>query len=297
MYNSNGQTANWERQLAAAADEAKSLLAAYHVQFTTICVMKKEEIRLKKTAIILLLASVLMMAGGCAKAGKNDATGSETTEQESASTVTQDSKAPVSTAPESQESSEPVMLESNTAQTSVIEFSLDNSRPFDTIEEYLQTDEAKKMIHQLTEESGENTVIHTAVFAEGGTRLVFERQFSKDFNLWLKDDFLENVKKEVEAQESVFVALIDDLESCINKKVITVMVRYVDPENNVLYEHEFNNDKPVVLENSQTSKTEDSQTSKTEDSQTSKTEDSQTSKTEDGQISKTENSQASKANA
>lgn len=162
--------------------------------------------------------------------------------QDSRETVSQEMQAESSVQKDT-ESSVPTILESNTQQQSVIEFSLDNNRPFNTIEEYLQTDSAKEMIRQLNEtETSGSEVISTAVFAESGTKLIFERQLSADFNLWLTDEFLENVQKNVEAQETVFISLVDSLESCVNSKVITVGVRYVDPEGNVLYQREFDND-------------------------------------------------------
>ena len=188
---------------------------------------------------------MLLTVGGCSQSAndKKTETALESSVQSDVESALQESsKEESSDKEEVSESSEILILESNTVQPSVVEFSLDNNRPFDTIEEYLQTDSAKEMIRQLTQSDDEN-VIHTAVFAEGGTRLVFERQLSKDFNLWLKDDFMDNIGKQVESKEDVFVALIDELETCINKKVITVVVRYVDPENNVLYEHEFDNDR------------------------------------------------------
>lgn len=240
---------------------------------------------MKKTWSILLTAALLVLAlagTGCGSqttqtavssasavsaeasvSGTSSDTDDSTTMSElSAAAVSHDSEtteSPVPSAPESADTSAPAYLESNTLQPSVIEFSLDNNRPFDTIEEYLQTDAAKAMVKQLNEtESSSREVIRTAVFAEGGTHLVFERQLSTDFNLWLTDEFLENVKQSVEAQQETFVGLVDSLESCINSKSLLVVVRYVDPEGNVLYEREFDNDRlnhPSSAEGSDSSET------------------------------------------
>ncbi len=214
---------------------------------------------MKRIGILLLLTGILLAGAGCEQkinggnsSGSSDSaalvlSGAESSMESVSESVT-----------ESADDSDPVILESNTVQPSVMEFSLDNHRPYDTIEEYLQSDSAKEMIRQLTE-AEDDDVIHTAVFAEGGTRLVFERQLSKDFNLWLRDDFLENVEEQTESKSKVFVALIDELESCINKKVITVMVRYVDPESNVLYQREFDNDKTPVTEQASRDTSQESQ--------------------------------------
>lgn len=221
---------------------------------------------------IILAAVALLALSGCGSQTNSSGTSSHTADAETSAVssetktsdeeVTSEPSSEETTMPEessteasqedSGESSAPLILESNTKQTSVIEFSLDNNRPFDTIEEYLETDTAKEMVRQLTEAENSSEVIRTAVFAEGGTKLVFERQLSTDFNLWLTDEFLENVGKSVEAQQDVFVALVDDLESCINKKSLLVVVRYVDPEGNILYQREFDNDR---LDSSETSDT------------------------------------------
>ena len=245
---------------------------------------------MKKRWSILLSAALLVVAlGGCVKQNEGTAssagstavsdtgsdTGSDTSE--AISHVLPDSEV-TNTTDESNNSmaaSVPTVLESNTVQPSVIEFSLDHDRPYDTIEEYLQTEAAKEMIEKLkAAESSSSEVIRIAVFAEGGTKLVFERQFSTDFNLWLTDEFLENIKKNVEAQKDVYVGLVDSLESCINNKVLLVVVRYVDPEGNVLYEREFDNDR--LDGHTAESRSAESQTSTTESSaavsQTSKTE-------------------------
>lgn len=237
---------------------------------------------MKKQGIILLSAVlVALVSSGCGNQNNSNRTVyaeasavsfvsqpvSEEALQDTETTVSPE--ASVEPSADHTESSVPTILESNTQQTSVIEFSLDNNRPFNTIEEYLQTDSAKEMIQQLheTESSGDG-VIHTAVFTENGTKLIFERQLSTDFNLWLTDEFLDNVQKNVEAQENVFISLVDSLESCINNKVITVVVRYVDPEGNVLYQREFDNDH---LNTNKTSSDEVSRTSeKTSAAETSK---------------------------
>jgi len=215
---------------------------------------------LKRIGILLLLSGLLLSGAGCGQQTTKD--GQSYGSSDSASLTQSGSESSTESvtesADDSADDSDPVILESNTVQPSVMEFSLDNHRPYDTIEEYLQSDSAKEMIRQLTE-AEDDDVIHTAVFAEGGTRLVFERQLSKDFNLWLRDDFLENVEEQTESKSKVFVALIDELESCINKKVITVMVRYVDPESNVLYQREFDNDKKPVTEQASRDTSQESQ--------------------------------------
>ena len=203
---------------------------------------------MKKIATVLVAALLCTcIVAGC---GNN---GGKASSEASASAV---SGAPVSSGtdsepsgessadqdnPETTEVSVPVIFESDDLENSTIRFELDDGRPYNTLEEYIQSDAAKRMIAKISGPDSQG-ILTTKVFAEKGS-LIFERKFSKDFNLWLTDDFIENVKKSVEDKKDVFLSLVDQLESCINKKTITVKVRYVDPEDNKLYERVFDNDK------------------------------------------------------
>ena len=203
---------------------------------------------MKKIATVLVAALLCTcIVAGC---GNN---GGKASSEASASSV---SGAPVSSGtdsepsgessadqdnPETTEVSVPVIFESDDLENSTIRFELDDGRPYNTLEEYIQSDAAKRMIAKISGPDSQG-ILTTKVFAEKGS-LIFERKFSKDFNLWLTDDFIENVKKSVEDKKDVFLSLVDQLESCINKKTITVKVRYVDPEDNKLYERVFDNDK------------------------------------------------------
>ena len=205
------------------------------------------KMKIYKAAALCIMAALCVLSAGC---GNN---GGKASSEASVSSV---SGAPVSSGtdsepsgessadqdnPETTEVSVPVIFESDDLENSTIRFELDDGRPYNTLEEYIQSDAAKRMIAKISGPDSQG-ILTTKVFAEKGS-LIFERKFSKDFNLWLTDDFIENVKKSVEDKKDVFLSLVDQLESCINKKTITVKVRYVDPEDNKLYERVFDNDK------------------------------------------------------
>ena len=137
--------------------------------------------------------------------------------------------------------SEPLLLESNTPEHSIIEFSIEENMPFDTLEEFIESEAGKKIISSLTK-NDEEGVFSSRAYAEGNN-FVLERRFSKDFNLWLEEDFLKNIKENVESKSDVFISVVDELEGCIDQRNITFCVRYTDPEGNVLYEKKFDNSK------------------------------------------------------
>ncbi len=198
-----------------------------------------------KLLAVCLTAALCALCAGC---GGNDSgkpasvqpSAADSAVSETVSEATDESKDESSSA--ESDTSVPVIFESDILDNSTIKFELDDARPYDNLDAYLQSDAAKRMISKISGPDPQG-IITTKVFAEKGC-LVFERRFSKDFNLWLKDDFIENVKKSVEEKRNVFISLVDQLESCINKKTIKVNVRYVDPEGSVLYERVFDNDKP-----------------------------------------------------
>lgn len=229
--------------------------------------------KIYKTAVICLIAALCAFSAGCGSSGSktsSEPVSSDAASSQAVSEVSDESstESTAQSSSEKDESSVPVILESDVIDSSTIKFELDDDRPYDTLEDYLQSDAAKRMISKISGPDSQG-IITTKIFAENNA-LVFERKFSNDFNLWLKDDFIENVKKAVEDKKAVFVSLVDQLESCINKKTITVKVRYVDPEGNKLYEGVFDNDKDSSEPAKEVSKESSKESSKTA-SQASKT--------------------------
>ncbi len=201
-----------------------------------------------KSFVLMISAVMLMSSFGCAGSSENKDSSRPESTASSLSSVQNDE---TSVQSEEETGSEPLILESNAQDHSRLEFSLDNRKPFDTIEEYLATDTAKKMIEQLSGPD-EQGVIITRIYAERATCLVFERKISEDFNMWLTEDFVKNITESVGSKSNTFSALVDSLESCINRKNITVAVRYLDPDGNLLYEKIFDNDH-LEKENSESS--------------------------------------------
>lgn len=180
---------------------------------------------MKRRCMILVFIAVLCtFLWGCAK---------NETDEGSVISETAESEMP--------EGSEPLLLESNSSDHKVIEFSIEKDKPFDTLEEFIGSESGKKIISELTK-NDEEGVFSSKVYSEGNN-FILERQFSKDFNLWLKEDFLKNIKETVESKSEAFVSVVDVLESCIDQRNIYFCVRYTDPEGNVLFEKKFDNSK------------------------------------------------------
>lgn len=232
-----------------------------------------------KTAVLCLTGALCLLFTGCGST-KNVSRmpdGEVLSQVTQSVPVSEEESTAVSDESSEEESLSPVLLESDITNSTIV-FKLDDERPYDTLEEYLASDSVKKMISKISGPD-EKGILTTSIFAENGD-LIFERKFSKDFNLWLENNFIESAKKSVEDSKDVFESLISQLESCINKKTIKVRVRYVDPEGNVLFERVFDNEKlPSAPESSaQTSKQPSAQTSYQTSKEASKETSKQTSK-------------------
>ena len=196
---------------------------------------------MKKKLIIFLSALLLISVCGCAKEQDTSAEGSASG---TASVQTDES------------SEEPLIIEPD-RDKSEYEFSLDNKKPYDSVEEYLNSDSAKEILKKL-EGPDEQGVIITKIYAEKGTCLVFERRISKDLNMWLEEGFESNLAKDADADKETFKSLVDSLEACINRKNITVAVRYLDPDGKLLYEIIYDNDGISGVQQSKASASESS---------------------------------------
>ena len=190
-------------------------------------VLRKGGTVLKKKLILILSAILLLSLCGCGEK-KNDTAADNTSADGTASVQTAES------------SEEPLIIESG-QDSSEYEFTLDNSKPYDSVDEYLRSDSARAALEKL-EGPDEQGVIITRIYAEKGTCLVFERRISKDLNMRLEEDFKANIAKTVDSDKETFSSLVDGLEACINRKNITIAVRYLDPDGNLLYESVFDND-------------------------------------------------------
>ena len=237
-----------------------------------------------KRPAAIIAAVILLSAYGCGNsdAGKTGAA----------------DEGKVSTAEEASvqgESSEELLIFEQSRDMTKYEFSLDNQKPYNSVEEFLESDSAKQTLKKL-EGPDEQGIMITRIYAEKSTCLVFERKISKDLNMWLEEDFEKNIAKTIDSNKETFSALVDDLESCINRKNITVAVRYLDPEGKLLYERIFDNDdissaqqsKPAQQNSSQKSETsQQSSGQKSETSQQNSSQKSETSQQSSGQQSKT----------
>ena len=182
---------------------------------------------MKKKLVIIISAILALSVCGCTKAD-ND------TSSKGGSAAETDSV-------QNDENSEELLIVEPERDNSKYEFSLDDKKPYDSVDEYLKSDTAKAILSKL-EGPDEQGVIITRIYAEKSTCLVFERRISKDLNMWLEEDFEANIAKTVDSNKETFSALVDSLEACINRKNITVAVRYLDPDGNLLYESVFDND-------------------------------------------------------
>ncbi len=195
----------------------------------------------------LFLALICAFTFGCGKdedssENKTSAiSAEETTASETASSET------VSAAESSaaEDVSVPLMLESSGGERSVVKFSIEKDKPFNTLDEFVESESGKKVINEFIsnlEKNDTESVFSSKVYAEENN-FVLERRFSSDFNLWLEKNTIENLKTSVESKKDVYISVVDVLEGCIDQRNLKFCVRYTDPDGKVLFEKQFDNSK------------------------------------------------------
>lgn len=198
-----------------------------------------------KVIISALALSAVIGMSLTACSGSDSKEIKETSSTSSATSV-QSSKTQEST--QTQESSIPVILESNTVSKEEIVFGQDSNIKavkYKTLEEYLKSDSAKKAIADLNKSDVENSLpMENTVKVEGDTKLVFERTYTEQLNY--PDAVLKTLTTTMDEQKQTYTDLVGMLRECINSNHITVVVRYYDYEGNVIFEREFD-EKDVVV--------------------------------------------------
>lgn len=186
--------------------------------------------------LILLTVTVLILA--LTACGEK----TEVSEQESEISVILSSEPERSIKEPSEESDIPLILESNTPEISMIEFSNDIEyiKPYRTLQECIDHSEnIKAMIESLSNEEDANT--ENQVIIENDTRLVFERTLKE--NITYSDTFAADTEKALNEKRDEFVEIVNLFEWGIDNDNITVVVRYRDTEGNVIFEKEFDNEE------------------------------------------------------
>ncbi len=190
--------------------------------------------------VLILTGLIALSFVGCSNSPSEQS--SKTQSSVVSAESSQGSSADSSTVSEEESSEVPLILESNSEEVSKIEFSSESPKPYASLTDYINSDSAQSIIQEI-EKSDTEDLVNTQLKVEDETKLVFLRSLHSDFNPELTDEFVEGVKTSVEQQSDVFLSLVDELETGIQRRDITVVVRYEDSEGNVLYEREFNNDK------------------------------------------------------
>ena len=212
---------------------------------------------LKTVISVLALSAVIGMSmTACGNSGGNsDSTSSKS--DTSAADSSQPEKSQSSQKSESETSEEisetAVILESNT-DTKEMEFNTDSTvkavKPYQSLEEYLKSDTAKKKIEEIKNSDAENDLpINTEIQEEEKTKLVFERTLTNE--LEYPEAFLKTLTSTMDSQKKTYTDLVNALQDCIEGEKLQVVVRYFDVEGNKIFERVF--DEKGVVENKEQS--------------------------------------------
>ena len=144
----------------------------------------------------------------------------------------------------------PVIIESNTTEPSRIEFSINNEKMFETLDEYFNADSTKEVIDKIISGAEEGT--EKNVYVDNKNTLVFETKIKQELTSGGIDEFRKRISESVNNSKDVFMGFVYELEECIDNDDIRVLVRYIDNDANVIFEETFENGSKKAESNTDT---------------------------------------------
>lgn len=187
-----------------------------------------------KILILLLTALVIVIFADCSRTEKEGT--EEIIHASRVSNVMSRTKALGESKPDS---SAPIFIESNVSETSRIEFSINNEKLFKTLEEYFDADSTKEVIEKIAASADEGT--EKTVYIENGNTLVFQTKIIQALTSGGIEEFKKNISGSVSESKDTFMSFVYDLEECVDNDDIRVLVRYIDSEDNIIFEDSFDN--------------------------------------------------------
>ena len=187
-----------------------------------------------KVFILLLTALIVVIFSDCSYAEKHG-----TEEIIHAGSIPSLSGKPVSYVESKPESSVPIIIESNTNEPSIIEFSVNNEKLFETLEDYFNADSTKEVIDQIISSAEEGT--QKRVYIDDESTLVFETMIEQELTSAAAEEFGRKISESVEQNRDLFIGFVYELEDCIDNNDIKVLVKYIDNDNNTIFERSFSN--------------------------------------------------------
>lgn len=157
----------------------------------------------KFTSKILLLVMVLAMSFGLAACGSDD-----------------DKKTETAT--------------SGTNEGSGTSADSSGSSSFDTIEDYLNSEDVKSALKTM-EDALANSGMNLKVSADGN-RMIYTYTYDK---FEKSDDLVKSLETAMEAQDGTFQSTADQIKQQVNVDSATVVIEYVDSKGEMIYTKEY----------------------------------------------------------
>lgn len=111
-----------------------------------------------------------------------------------------------------------------------------SGKPFDSVEDYIQSDIIQSEIESANESTDE---LNMEVLADGDT-LIYQYTYSETITDEEELDFYrETFETTLAESESTFVAVADSLYDVVDVKEPSVKVRYLNADGSLIYETEF----------------------------------------------------------
>lgn len=205
--------------------------------------------KLRKIFAGIAAVSLLLLSGcngnntsgadkGSKQSSANAAVSSESPSEKESSVQRSEKASAQSSVPEN---TEPLQ---SSQESSKIDFSGEQVRPYKTLEEFLSSDTAIKIIEQITADPGEG-VSEKKVYREGENLLVIETVINVELEEKGMEEFKNRIEESVNKDSKVFYDLVFDLEACIDSNDLALAVRYKNENGELLFEKIFDNNVEI----------------------------------------------------
>ena len=132
-----------------------------------------------------------------------------------------------------QESSNTV--DSSTEESSNIESSVDSSKEFQTIDEFIESDQAQQIVTQVQETAGD--IMTFKLLAEDGNKLIYEYTYAEQIEV-----DVDVIRDSLNSMTSTYAASAEYIGQIVNVENPYVVIRYVNADGTLIYEQAFNAD-------------------------------------------------------
>lgn len=124
---------------------------------------------------------------------------------------------------------------SSEPESSVEESSVDSSKKYQSLDEFIKSDEAQQVVDQVQETAGD--VMTFELLVEDGNKLIYQYTYNEQM-----DVDMDALKDGVNSLTSMYASSAEAIEQMVNVEDPYLVIRYMNADDTLIYEKAFNAD-------------------------------------------------------